>query len=64
MKIKWLHSVLLGLSFCQVESVDKLINFCGDMWVLRLIHAIFDFDDNREAMLLQCNTLIRQELDA
>ena len=62
-KINWLHGVLSSSSFCEKENPNKNINFCGDLWILCLIHAQFDFNDSREAMLLQRTALTREELD-
>ena len=62
-KITWLRGILSSTIAPDVEDAEKFINFRGDKWILRLIHALFDHDNAKEAMLGQFNALTRQELD-
>ena len=62
-KIAWLRHILSSTMPPDIEDPEKFINYRGDKWVLRLIHALFDYDNAREAMLEQFNALTREELD-
>lgn len=61
-KACWFREILVN-DAAAAAGPDRFINFRGDGWILRMLHAWFDFDDARHAMTHQYDALSRPELD-